>query len=211
MKYPIYNQQGKKTKDMELNPAVFEIKVKPQIIWEAVVAQRANSRQNIAHSKGRSEVRGGGRKPWRQKGTGRARHGSIRSPLWRGGGVTFGPSKIKKFNKKINKKVKQQAIKMSLSQKAQDKTINILDKLKLEAIKTKKMNTILKKLKLIDKRILLVLNKKDQTIIKSVQNIPNIIPIAANSLNVVDVLGAEMILTTTAAIKQITATYVNSR
>ena len=109
MKVTVYNVKGEEVKEMDLGSAIFGVKVKPELVQQAIVAQQANSRQNLAHAKDRSDVRGGGKKPWRQKGTGRARHGSIRSPLWRGGGATFGPSKTRNFSLKMNKKAKRKS------------------------------------------------------------------------------------------------------
>src|SRR3989338_7273411 len=107
MKYQVYNQEGEKVKEMDLNPAVFEVAMNNDLVHQAVVAQAANKRKPLAHTKDKGEVRGGGKKPWKQKGTGRARHGSSRSPLWIGGGVTFGPTNERNFSKKINKKMKK--------------------------------------------------------------------------------------------------------
>jgi len=129
MKVDIQNQKGEKVGTMELPKEIFEVEASPSLLHQAVVAQMSNMRTNIAHTKDRSEVRGGGRKPWRQKGTGRARHGSRRSPIWVGGGVTFGPTKYRNFTKKINIKMKQKAILAALSGKAKDSELVILDKL----------------------------------------------------------------------------------
>lgn len=211
MTLPIYNQQGQEISALELNPAIFNVKAKPHIIQEAVVSIKANARQNIAHTKDRGEVRGGGRKPWRQKGTGRARHGSIRSPLWRGGGVTFGPKNIINFSKKINKKVKRQALLMGLSEKAKENAIKVLDKLELTAIKTKQIVDIIKNLKIDQTKILLALDNKDDKIIKSARNLPKVKYIAADSLNIFDILCADMLLTTVSGIKKIEKTYGNHR
>lgn len=211
MTLPIYNQQGQEISTLELNPAIFDVKTKPHIIQEAVVSLKANIRQNIAHTKDRGEVRGGGKKPWAQKGTGRARHGSIRSPLWRGGGVTFGPKNIINFSKKINKKVKRQALLMSLSEKAKEKAIKILDKLELTAIKTKQIVDIIKNLKIDQVKILLALDNKDDKIIKSARNLPKIKYIASDSLNIFDILWADMLLTTVSGIKKIEKIYGNNR
>lgn len=152
IKATVYNTTGEKIKEIELNPKVFGLTVKPELIQQAVVSQQANSRQVIAHTKDRSEVAGGGRKPWRQKGTGRARHGSIRSPLWRGGGITFGPTKERNFSVKINKKAKRKAILMSLSDKAANQKIVLVEKLELAEPKTKKFFQILQNLKLREKK-----------------------------------------------------------
>lgn len=226
----VYNLEGKEVGEEKLNPAVFGVKVKPEIIQQVVVAQQANSRAIIAHTKDRSEVRGGGRKPWRQKGTGRARHGSIRSPLWRGGGVTFGPTKDVNFFTKINKKVKKQAILMSLSDKVAENKLILLESLELPEIKTKKMFSILRNLKLWatkgDKgkkseekknekkavkvsvvahqpKVLLVMDKQNKNVYLSARNIKNLTPIGANSINVVDILKNNYLLMPLSAVKKI--------
>ena len=144
----VYNQAGTVVSTRKLNAAVFDVKINPAVVQQAVVAQQANARLVLAHTKGRGDVSGGGKKPWRQKGTGRARHGSIRSPLWRGGGVTFGPTAERNFKLKINKKVRRKAILMSLSSKAAEERVVLLDSLTLPAIKTKTILTALQALKL---------------------------------------------------------------
>src|SRR3989339_146560 len=143
MKVKVYNLEGKEVREEELEQSFFDIVVKPEVVQQAVEAQLANSRQVLAHTKGRGEVRGGGKKPWKQKGTGRARHGSIRSPLWKGGGVTFGPTKERNFSQKINKKAKQQALFSVLSKKLADQEIKVVDEIKIKNIKTKEMAKIL--------------------------------------------------------------------
>jgi len=125
----VYNQQGEKVGQVDLPAELFGVPLNRDLVHQVVVTQMANSRQVLAHTKDRSEVRGGGAKPWRQKGTGRARHGSIRSPIWVGGGVAFGPTKERVFAKKINKKMKRQALFMVLSSKVKDKEIVLLDKI----------------------------------------------------------------------------------
>ncbi|MAF14312.1 MAG: 50S ribosomal protein L4 [Parcubacteria group bacterium] len=151
-KVTVYNIKGEKVKEMDLNPDIFGLEIKPELVQQAVIAQQANSRQNLAHTKDRSDIRGGGKKPWRQKGTGRARHGSIRSPLWIGGGVTFGPRKNRNYSTKINRKAKSKAMLMSLSDKATNHKIVLLDKLELEEAKTKKVFEMLQNLKLRQKK-----------------------------------------------------------
>ncbi len=148
MKVKVYNTKGETVGEQELDPQIFGVKINPVVVQQAVVAQQANARAPIAHTKGRGEVRGGGKKPWAQKGTGRARHGSIRSPLWRGGGITFGPTKFRNFSIKINKKAKRAALLMALSDRAQDQKIILLDKLELEKPKTKIAFAVLQNLKL---------------------------------------------------------------
>jgi len=167
----------------------------------------------LAHTKDRSEVSGGGKKPWRQKGTGRARHGSIRSPIWIGGGVTFGPTKEKIFTKKINKKMKRQALFMSLSSKLKDKEMVLLDKIELAEAKTKQMIEILNCLeeklkKNFIKGTLIVLPITDQKVIKASQNIPKIKIIKADSLNVLDILSYRYLLVSQEAVEVIKKTYL---
>jgi len=210
MKYPIHNLQGAVVSEIELNPSIFEIPIKPWVVQEAVVSQQSTSRVHHAHTKDRGEVRGGGRKPWRQKGTGRARQGSIRSPLWRGGGVTFGPSKERTFTKKINQKVKEQALCMGLSQKASDHSLIILENLSFEEIKTKTMAEILKTLKLTGKKIMIALEKNNPMVIKSARNIPDVILTASNSLNIIDILNTHVIVTTVDGLAVIEKTYQSS-
>lgn len=209
MTIPIYNQNAEKTGELEVNPAIFDVKVKPWIIQETIVAQNANARAPVAHTKDRSEVRGGGKKPWKQKGTGRARHGSIRSPLWKGGGVTFGPRNAKNFAKKINKKVKQQALRMALTERARDKTITVLENMSalMNKGKTKHLATLLKRFDIQNKHVLISLEKGDEQIIRAIRNLPAIKLIAPNSLNVRDVLLGDAILTTVEGIRAIEKTY----
>ena len=136
MKTDLYNQAGEIINQVELPDQVFGLKINSDLLYQAVMAQLGNSRQVLAHTKGRSEVRGGGKKPWRQKGTGRARHGSIRSPIWKGGGVTFGPTKERNFSKTINKKMKRKALFMALSSKVTDQQLMVFDHLSIEKPKT---------------------------------------------------------------------------
>jgi large subunit ribosomal protein L4 len=213
MKVKVYNQEGKEVGQAELPAEIFDVAINEDLIHQAVVTQMANVRKVIAHTKDRSEVRGGGRKPWRQKGTGRARHGSIRSPIWRGGGVTFGPTKERVFAKKINKKMKRKALLMVLSSKVKDKEMVLLDKLELAEAKTKQMAEIINSLKTkikkdLDKGTLIVLPKTDQKITRAVRNIPKIKTIRADSLNVLDVLSHRYLLMPQGAIEVIKETYL---
>lgn len=146
MKANLYNQSGEIVDTVDLPEKIFGLKINPDLVHQAYIAQLANSRQVLAHTKGRGEVRGGGRKPWRQKGTGRARHASIRSPIWKGGGVTFGPTKERNFKKKINKKMRRQALFMALSSKVKDNEFLMLDNFKVENNKTKGAAAIFKNL-----------------------------------------------------------------
>lgn len=207
LKVKIYNQEGKVVGEETLNPDLFEVPIKPEVVHQVVVALSSSMRQLLAHTKTRAEVRGGGRKPWRQKGTGRARHGSIRSPIWRGGGVVFGPRTLRVFKKKINKKVKRLALKMALSDKAKEKKIVLLDKLNLAQIKTKKFLDILKKLP-VKRKILTILPQKDEKIIKSARNIPYVKVVLADSLNVLDILSYDFLLLPKASLSKIEKTYL---
>jgi len=186
-KVKVYNLEGKESGELELDPKVFDVEVNDTLVHEVMVAQMANSRQVLAHAKDRSEVRGGGRKPWRQKGTGRARAGSSRSPIWRGGGATFGPSKIANFSKKVNKKVRKQAVKMILSDKARDDMLLVLESFDITEAKTKLVADLIKKLS-VSKKVLVVTDKEDGKLIRASKNIINIETIGSNSLNVVDLL-----------------------
>lgn len=147
MKYQVYNSKAEKIKEVDLNPAIFEVEVNEGLVHQAAVAQMANRRKPLAHTKDRGEVRGGGKKPWRQKGTGRARHGSSRSPIWIGGGVTFGPSKNRNFKQKINKKMKRKALFICLSDRAKDQSMVLLDQLNIQESKTKEFVELVKNLK----------------------------------------------------------------
>lgn len=208
----VYDMEGKEVSKVSLPPQIFGLKVNHDLVKQAVEAQMSQARVPYAHAKGRGEVRGGGKKPWRQKGTGRARHGSIRSPLWRGGGVTFGPRKEKVFAKKINKKMKRQALLMVLSGKVKDDELILLDDLKIEKPKTKEIVEIIKNLKskikkVLDKGTLIILPKKDDNIIWATRNIPQVATIGADSLNVVDLLSYKYLLIPKQTIEVIEKTY----
>ena len=207
MNLNLYNQLGEKIGTIRVSSDIFGVKVKPELIHQTVTALQANLRRPLAHTKTRGEVRGGGRKPWRQKGTGRARAGSIRSPLWRGGGIIFGPRKERVFKKKINKKIKRLALKMALSDKVFNKKMIVLDKLEIPEIKTKEMEKILNRLPNKNEKTLLVLDKKDDKIILSSRNIPYLKFSLANNLNLLDLLEARYLLTTKAGIKKIEEIY----
>lgn len=215
-----YNQQVDEIGTQELNSKIFGVKAKQELIKQVVVAQQANSRQVLAHAKDRSEVRGGGKKPWKQKGTGRARVGSNRSPIWIGGGVTFGPTKERNFSLKINKKMKKKALFMCLSDKVKNTKIILFDKIKLEEIKTKKIVEILKKIdeKIINSKdkkikktkndILFIIDNKSENIVKSTRNISEIGTIRADCLNTIEILKYKYLITTIDAVKKIEKTYL---
>lgn len=207
MKVKVYNQKGEATGEIELLPELFEVASNPALLHEVVVAQQANSREVIAHAKDRSEVRGGGRKPWRQKGTGRARVGSIRSPLWKGGGVTFGPTKDRNFKKRVNKKVKQQALAMTLSDKAANERFIVVDSLELPEAKTKAFVALYEKLPVSGKKTLVVTDPNNTAAIRAIKNLPKVNSISGSSLNVVDLLSHDYILIAKDTVDLVNKTY----
>lgn len=203
MKTDIYNQKGEKTGNIEFPEKIFGLAWNPDLVHQVMIAMMANQRKVTAHTKTRADVRGGGRKPWRQKGTGRARHGSIRSPIWRGGGVTFGPTKEKVYTQKINKKMKQKALLVALSQKARDNEILILDDLKLKAPKTKEATSVLKLLskikgfeKLAGKKntALILIKDKNEQLKRAFRNLSGALLNEARNLNLLDALTYKYII-----------------
>lgn len=210
MKLKIYNLSGAVVGEQDVPAALFEVAESPALVQRAVRAQQAASRQVLAHTKTRSEVRGGGRKPWRQKGTGRARHGSIRSPIWVGGGVTFGPRKNRNFVLRINKKEVRKALMMALSVKAKNDQVVLIDKLELPAIKTKTLVAALHKLPTKGKTTLLVQATQDAIIAKSARNIPTVTTIAARNLNIVDVLRHRILMLPVGALDVLTTTFAHA-
>jgi len=210
MNIGVYNQKGEEKGQARVAKEIFGLKVNSDLVHQVVVSQMANRRQATAHSKTRGEKRGGGRKPWRQKGTGRARHGSIRSPLWRGGGVTFGPRADRVYKKRIPKKMKRKALLMCLSGKAEKGLLVLLDSLKLKSIKTKDMADILNKLPSKNGSCLIALPEVDEKIILSTRNIPKVSTIQARDLNALDVLSFKYLLIPKAGIKVIEKTFLET-
>lgn len=204
MKIPLYNQEGEKVREKELSPRVFAVPMNASVIRQVVVASMAYARSAIAHAKTRAEVRGGGRKPWKQKGTGRARHGSIRSPLWKGGGVTFGPSRDRNFVLKINKKMKKKALAMVLSDRVKDNKLVILDKLELGEIKTKQMASVLAKLPSRGESLLIVVDKNVSHVVRAARNIPKVKISGSSSVNIVDALSVNYIIITEGGVDAVT-------
>ncbi len=192
MNIPVYNAQGKEIEQLQVADGVFGVDVKEHIVAEVMHAQRAAGRTVLAHAQERSEVRGGGRKPWRQKGTGRARAGSTRSPLWKGGGVTFGPRKDRNFAVKVNKKVKKAALKMVLSDKASSGQLVVVDQLPADG-KTKGMATLRKALPGGGRKALVALASKDENVLRALSNVPKTSAIAAQNVNVLDLLNTVLI------------------
>ncbi|MEK5322813.1 50S ribosomal protein L4 [Aeribacillus sp. FSL M8-0254] len=200
-KVTLYNQNGSVVGEIELNDSVFGIEPNKHVLFEAVIMQRASQRQGTHKVKNRSEVSGGGRKPWRQKGTGRARQGSIRSPQWRGGGTVFGPTP-RTYAYKLPKKVRRLAIKSALSSKVQENNIVVLEDLVLEAPKTKEMAGILKGLS-VDRKALIVTGDENENVILSARNIPGVTVVTANGINVLDVLSHDKLVITKAAVEKV--------
>jgi len=203
-KAQVYNQFGENKGEINLNTKVFDIEPKISLIKQAVLAILSNRRLVLAHTRG--EVRGGGRKPWAQKGTGRARQGSIRAPQWKGGAVIFGPTKDRNFEVKINKKMKTKALFMVLSDKATDESISIFESLAVKEMKTKTFAELFKKIGF--KKGLLVIEKMDKILVKAIDNIPDIKVISANSLNVYDVLNAKKIFFTKESLAVVDKTFL---
>ncbi|MEK5499569.1 50S ribosomal protein L4 [Bacillus sp. FSL M8-0168] len=200
-KVALYNQNGSTAGDIELNDSVFGIEPNESVVFDAIIMQRASLRQGTHKVKNRSEVSGGGRKPWRQKGTGRARQGSIRSPQWRGGGIVFGPTP-RSYSYKLPKKVRRLAIKSALSSKVQDNNLIVLEDLTLDAVKTKEMAAILKGLS-IEKKALIVTADANETVALSARNLPGVTVVEANGINVLDVVGHEKLVMTKAAVEKV--------
>ena len=200
----VYNMEGAEVGTIDLNDAIFGVDVNTHVMHMAVVSQLANKRQGTQSAKTRAEVSGGGRKPWRQKGTGHARQGSIRAPQWKGGGVVFAP-KPREYGFKMNKKEKSLAIKSALTSRVIENKIYVIDDLKLDEIKTKKMTGMLDKLN-VDKA-LVVMDKKDENIILSARNIPSVTTVTSNALNVFDILKYDKMIISKAAVAQIEEVY----
>lgn len=194
MKMDLYNQSGEIIGEVDLPDEIFGLDMAPALFSQAVVAQMSNMRQVIAHTKGRGDVRGGGRKPWRQKGTGRARHGSRRSPIWTGGGVTFGPTKYKNFKKKINTKMKRKATLIALSSKARDKEIIVLDKIEISAPKTKEVAIIVSTIVPNQSTALLMIPGKNEIILRASRNIPGFKVINVLNINILDLLNHKYLI-----------------
>lgn len=202
MKIEVFDKQNNKIDTVELPERIFGVKWNADLVHQALITQLANRREPLAHAKGRGEVRGGGKKPWKQKGTGRARHGSIRSPIWKGGGVTFGPNKEKNFSKKINSKMNRLAIFSVLSKKALENELKIVDGFNLAINKTKDWNIFLKNIT--DLRFkTLIIPTSENNIKKLIANMKNVSAISPKSLNVHDLLKAKNIILEKETIKEI--------
>ena len=203
-KVAVYNMEGKEVDSIELSDSIFGVEINEHLVHMAVLQQLANKRQGTQKAKTRSEVRGGGRKPWRQKGTGNARQGSTRSPQWRHGGVVFAPVP-RDYSFKLNKKEKRAALKSVLTSKVADGKFIVVDELKLDEIKTKKFVQVLNNLKV--EKALVVLNDMDTNVIKSAANLPTVKTAQTNELNVFDALKYDTVVATKAAVATIEEVY----
>ena len=200
----VYNMEGKEVGTMELNDAVFGVEVNEHLVHAVVVAQLANKIQGTQKAKTRSEVSGGGRKPWRQKGTGHARQGSTRAPQWTGGGVVFAPTP-RDYTIKLNKKERRLALKSVLTAKVQENKFIVLDELKFDEIKTKNFQAVLNNLNV--NKAMVVLNDNDKNVVMSAKNIPNVITAQTNTINVYDILKYNTMIVTKAAVETIQEVY----
>ena len=197
----LFKQDGSQVGEITLNEEIFGIEPNETVVFDAIIMQRASLRQGTHAVKNRSAVRGGGRKPWRQKGTGRARQGSIRSPQWRGGGVVFGPTP-RSYSYKLPKKVRRLAIKSVLSEKVAENKLVVVDALSFDAPKTKEFKQVLANLS-IDKKVLIVLEEGNDFAALSARNLPNVSVIASNNVTVLDVVANDKVLATQTALTQI--------
>ena len=203
-KVSVLNMEGSEVGTIELSDAVFGVEVNEHLVHQAVLSQLANNRQGTQKAKTRSEVSGGGRKPWRQKGTGHARQGSTRSPQWTGGGVVFAPTP-RDYSVKMNKKEKQLAMKSVLTSKVNESKFIVLDELKLAEIKTKQIKAVLDNLKV--EKALIVTKEKDDVVVKSANNLPKVATTALNNINVYDILKYDTVVVTSEAVAAIEEVY----
>ena len=203
-KVSFYNMEGKEVGTMELNDAVFGVEINDHLVHLAVVRQLANNRQGTQKAKTRSEVSGGGRKPWRQKGTGHARQGSTRSPQWTGGGVVFAPVP-RDYSIKMNKKERRLALKSALTSRVQENKLIVLEDLTLDEAKTKAMQTVLNNLNV--SKALVVLNEENKNVVLSTRNIPDVVTAYTNTINVFDILKYNTLILTKSAVASIEEVY----
>ena len=201
-KIDVLNIKGEKVKDIKLAEEVFGIEPNDAVLYDAIMLANANTRQGTHSVKSRSEVSGGGRKPWKQKGTGRARQGSIRAPHWYHGGVAFGPQVETNYTKKMNRKERRLALKSALSYKVIDKELIVLDELKLQSNKTKEMKEILANLKA-ERSVLVVVDELDDNVVLATRNLNNVLLLSADEINTMDVVSAKVLIATENAIKSI--------
>ncbi|PIT88461.1 MAG: 50S ribosomal protein L4 [Candidatus Magasanikbacteria bacterium CG10_big_fil_rev_8_21_14_0_10_36_32] len=203
MKLKVYNLTGKSIGTMEVSDVVFNVAIKPEIVHTVFVQQTNNQREPWADTKTKGEVSGGGKKPWAQKGTGRARHGSIRSPIWKGGGVTFGPLSTRNYKTKINKKIRRSAIKMCLTDKAQNETLLVIEDFNFTDQKTKVFAAFLKELPIKTKTVLVLTAGKDIKVIRMTKNLPKVETMRAEDINVMELLKNSAVVASKDAVKKI--------
>ena len=203
-KVSVYNMEGNQVGDIELNDAVFGVEVNEHLVHMAVVSQLANNRQGTQSAKTRSEVSGGGRKPWRQKGTGHARQGSTRSPQWTGGGVVFAP-KPRDYSFRLNKKERRIALKSALTSRVQDNKFIVVDALKMDEVKTKTFANTLSNLKV--NKAIVILNENDSNVVLSARNIPTVKTALTNTINVYDIMKYDTVVIDKAAVATIEEVY----
>lgn len=203
-KVSVYNMEGREVETIDLSDDVFGVEINEHLVHMAVVQQLANKRQGTQKAKTRSEVSGGGRKPWRQKGTGHARQGSTRAPQWKGGGVVFAPVP-RDYSFKMNKKEKQAALKSVLTSRVQDNKLIVLDELKLDEIKTKKFKQVMDNLKV--EKAMVVIGEQDANVIRSAKNLPTISTAVAENINVYDILKGDTLVITKDAVAKIEEVY----
>lgn len=221
IKVKVYNQKAEPVSEMEISEKVFGLKPNQALIHQVAVAQMSNERQVLAHTKTRSEVRGGGKKPWRQKGTGRARAGSSRSPIWIGGGITFGPRKDRNFKKNINRKMKQNAMKMVLSDRLHENSLAVIDEFLATEFKTKVLNDTIKNIEKVlnkdkeqkkIKRSILILNDvKDEKTKYSVRNLAGVKFQNLENINILDLLQYKNLIITKSSVEKLEALYKKSK
>mgnify|MGYP001614003250 CR=1 FL=1 len=208
MKAKVYNLEGKETGEMNLSDAIFGVKIKPEVVHGVFVAQNNNQREPWADTKNRGEVSGGGKKPWPQKGTGRARHGSIRSPIWKGGGVTFGPLSIRNYKEKINKKTKRLALKMCLSDRALNNAFIVVEDFNFAEPKTKIFANFIKALPVKAKSFLLLTPGKNDIVLRMTKNLKSIKTVRAEDVSVMDLLSKTVVLTSKAGVETIEKVFI---
>ena len=204
IKEKVYNLEGKETEEIELNSKIFGIKINPVVVQQVIEAYLANIREVLSDTKQIGDVRGGGKKPWKQKGTGRARQGSIRSPQWKGGAVTFGPLKERNFTKKINQKVKTKALFMALSDKINNQRLKVVENFDFSERKTKTLLSIIDKLGLKSKKVLIGMPKANRNLTDASRNMKNIKALPVNSFNVYALLKYEYLILTKESVDKIT-------
>lgn len=211
MKIGVYNQKGENKGKADLPEEIFGLDANLDLLHQVVVSQMSNRRQGSAHTKDRSDVRGGGKKPWRQKGTGRARHGSIRSPLWKGGGVTFGPRSERNYKKVIPAAMRRKALFMALSSKVRDGELILVDNLGINDHKTRNVKAVIDSLPFADKTGLLILPAVDKNTILGARNIPKTETMQAKNLTALDVLSFKRLIITPEAVETIKETFLKSQ